>query len=125
MKNTNYSVLDSLIFVPKNIFQIKNTKSGVNSLKLKNKPKQNILICIQIKKDLQVVLDEYSRILDQWKDKKNHLENYYSNCYFLLVLLTQSKQVESGKIKTDFKHTESDVCILFADKLNSKYFFNE
>lgn len=124
MKNSNYSILDSYIFLPFNTFQI-NLPKGINSSELKFEKDYNVLICLQIKKDLQVVLNEYLNIVSQWKIKKVKLENYFKKCHFLLVLVTQSCVAENGKTIESFSHKDSDIFIMFADEINSKYFFDK
>lgn len=126
MKNTNYFLLDSYIFLPHGLFQMRLTDPTVISLQLDIiKPDINLLLCLQIKKDLEVVLNQYSQIVNEWEEKKSNLEKIYNNCSFLLVLATQSYKVETGKQIISFKKDDTDICILFADEVNSKYFIDK
>ena len=126
IKNTNYFLLDSYIFLPHGLFQMNLTDPTVISLQLDIiKPDINLLLCLQIKKDLEVVLNQYSQIVNEWEEKKSNLEKIYNNCSFLLVLATQSYKVETGKQIISFKKDDTDICILFADEVNSKYFIDK
>ena len=126
MRNTNYCLIDSYIFLPHGLFQHQYLDLQVESLKYKINPDLNVLICLQMKKDLEVVKEEYNKILTNWKSKiDKDLKKYYPNCNFLLFLVTQSLVMETGRSVESFNHADDGVFIMLVDKTNSTYFYGK
>lgn len=118
---SNYGLIDYYIFIPNNgNAQIINDTS-VNDLELQlNK---DLLICIQIKKDFQVIVDEYKEITQGWKKKKLKLKEKYPNSGIYLFLITQSERKEDGKKVTNFQQNENDIFLVFVDVINNVFFY--
>jgi hypothetical protein len=122
--NSNYGLIDSYIYMPKGRFEIKIGDPTVASLKLDIPENQDLLVCLQMKKDSQVVFNEYNSIMTNWEVKKEQLKIIYPECFFLLFLVTQSSQKERGMSRISFNKKGKDVCLVFADEANYSYFFD-
>lgn len=121
--NINYGSIDSYIFMPNGRYTLKIGDNQTVTLRMEIPQNHDILICLQMKKDLQVVFDEYNLIITKWEKKKAELKEIHQNCLFLLFLVTQSTRKEDGRKRESFKKEDKDVYIVFADEANYSYFF--
>ena len=94
MKSSNYATLDDYIYLPNTQFNITPSHPDTVTLDLHIPKENNVLICFQIKKDFQVVLDNFDDINEIWKDATKRTQKWSQSfqrkkrmfCLHLLIL---------------------------------------
>ena len=125
MKSSNYATLDDYIYLPNTQFNITLSHPDTVTLDLHIPKENNVLICFQIKKDFQVVLDNFDDINEIWKEKKIKLKEIYKETSIFLCFITESRNKENAKVVTKFSKKKEDVLFAFTDTSNVKYFYEK
>ena len=133
---TNFELFDYFLLFQQSDFKYHQT--GINStleINFFEKPGP-LLLCFQVKKDFAVVYKEYKEITAKWElfkktmneeegMKKSQTSEIWKTNFFL-ILLCDTKCVDTGKQETLFKlNGMDDILFLFADTLNSHFFYGK
>ena len=121
---SNFELIDSFLYLPKDSFQYSLTEEKVQNLKIKLKfPDKGIIFFDQIKKNFEETYSKYNEIRIKWEEMKAEISKKIEINSFL-ILINDSVCCDTGKNIAKFqKEGQEDIFFMFTDTLNKKLFY--